>query len=165
MCSTLPIGNVFWPQLESVELSVGDERLRQERFQTGRMLGIYWETVARWMMMRAKHDVVALQTLLFLFQVADHAVPHMPTDIAKKLMNKANPKDTGGMHGILAVHLGMRVRLLNALDRNKVLVKTRMARLCASRRTPWTRMPLTRLWRTAVARCICVMYFSESGCG
>ena len=73
--------------------------------------------------MRARRDAVALQTPLFLLQAADHAVPHMPTDIAKKLMNKANPKDTGMMHGMLAVHLGMRVRLLDALDRNKVLVK------------------------------------------
>ena len=108
---------------ESLELGAGDERMRQERFQTGHMLAIYWETVARWMMMRARRDAVALQTPLFLLQAADHAVPHMPTDMAKKLMNKANPKDTGMMHGMLAVHLGMRVRLLDALDRNKALVK------------------------------------------
>ena len=87
------------------------------------MLGIYWETVVRWMMMRAKRDAVALQTPLFLLQAADQAMPQMAKDIAKKLMNKSNPKDTGGMHGMLAMHLGMRVRLLDALDRNKVLVK------------------------------------------
>ena len=40
----------------------------------------------------------------------------MPVDTAKKFMNKANPKDTGGMHGMLAVHLGMRIRLLEPLD-------------------------------------------------
>ena len=47
----------------------------------------------------------------------------MPVDVAKKFMNKANPKDTGMMHGMLAVHLGMKTRLLEALDIKKGLVK------------------------------------------
>ena len=47
----------------------------------------------------------------------------MPIDLAKKLMNKANPKDTGLMHGMLAVHMGMKIRLLEALDVSRGLVK------------------------------------------
>lgn len=87
------------------------------------MIGIYWETVARWMVMRARRDAAALQTPLFLIQAADESVPPMPMNVAKKLMNKANPKDTGRMHGMLAAHLGMRVRLLEALDITGGLVK------------------------------------------
>ena len=39
------------------------------------------------------------------------------------MMNCANPKNTGGMHGMLLVHLGMRIRLLEALDLKNGLVK------------------------------------------
>jgi len=79
--------------------------------------------VARWMMMRAKRNAKALQTPLILAQAADESVPLMPVDMAKKLMNKANPKDTGAMHGMLLLHVGMWMRLLNALDVEKGLVK------------------------------------------
>ena len=87
------------------------------------MLAIYWETVARWMMMRAQRDAATLRQPLFLIQAADVSTPPMPVDLAAKLMNKPNPKDTGGMHSFLAVHLGMHMRLLDALDLDKGLVK------------------------------------------
>ena len=108
---------------ESIQLRPSDVRLQHKRFQEGHMIAIYWETVARWMMMRARRDAKALQTPLFLVQAADVSVPPMPTDLAKKLMNKANPKDTGMMHGMLAVHMGMKIRLLEALDVSRGLVK------------------------------------------
>ena len=47
----------------------------------------------------------------------------MPVKHAKKLMNVVNPKDTGIMHGMLALHVGMRIRLLDALDERRTLVK------------------------------------------
>ena len=47
----------------------------------------------------------------------------MPVDLAAKLMNKVNPGDTGGMHGMLPLHLGMRIRLLEHLDLESGLVK------------------------------------------
>ena len=73
--------------------------------------------------MRAKRDAKSLRTPLFLVQAADAATPPTPPDVAKKFMNKANPKDTGGMHGMFCVHLGMHMRLLEALDVDKGLVK------------------------------------------
>ena len=100
-----------------------DVRLREERFQIGHMIGIYWATVARWMMMRAKRDAAALRTPLFLVQAADVSKPPMPLEVAKKLMNIANPKDNGGMHGMFALHVGMHIRLLDSLDEKKTLVK------------------------------------------
>ena len=106
-----------------IQLGASDTRLQEERFQQGHMLAIYWDTVARWMTMRAQRDAAALATPLILVQAADAAVPPMEKRAGAKLLNQPNPKDTGGMHGMLAVHLGMRIRLLQALDHENGLVK------------------------------------------
>ena len=108
---------------EAIQLKEDDARLGEERFQIGHMIGIYWATVARWILMRAKRDAAALRTPLFLVQAADVSKPSMPVAAAKKLMNIANPSDSGGMHGILALHVGMRIRLLDGLDEDKTIVK------------------------------------------
>ena len=47
---------------ESIQLRPSDVRLQHQRFQEGHMIAIYWETVARWMMMRAKRDAKVLQS-------------------------------------------------------------------------------------------------------
>jgi hypothetical protein len=100
-----------------------DPRLLDERFQNGHMLGIYWETVGRWVMMRARRDAAALRTPLFLLQAADTASPPLTRDLAAKLLNHYNPHETGHIHGMFPVHLGMRVRLLVAIDKTKGLVQ------------------------------------------
>ncbi len=92
---------------DSIPLQTSDPRLADERFQTGHMLSIYWDTVARWMMLRARRNAAALQVPLFLLKAADSAPPPMPRDLAAKLMNRPNPKDTGGLHGMLRIHVGM----------------------------------------------------------
>ena len=104
---------------EAIQVWDDDERLGEERFQTGHMIAIYWATVARWIMMRAKRDAVALRTPLVLVQAADVSRPMMPVAEAKKFMNVVNPKDSGGMHGMLPLHVGMRIRLLDALTRRR----------------------------------------------
>ena len=105
-------------------LKDGDKRLKEERFQNGHLLGIYWDTVARCMMMRAMRDAKAAQEALYLIQAADASKPSpMRQDLAVKLANKVNPGDTGNMHGILPIHVGMRVRLLDHIDLEKGLVK------------------------------------------
>ena len=43
--------------------------------------------------------------------------------MSAKLMNTANPVVTGGMHGVLPLHQGMRVCLLEHLDQSRGLVK------------------------------------------
>ncbi len=92
-------------------------RAQQSVFQTGRMLGIYWETVARWASTRAERDADTLQTPLYLIQAADRIDPPILPETYAKLMNHYNPFETGGMHGLSAVHVGMRMRLLEALDK------------------------------------------------
>eukprot|EP00959_Pyramimonas_sp_CCMP1952_P102558 2145072-Pyramimonas_sp.AAC.1 len=42
---------------------------------------------------------------------------------AAKMMNCANPKNTGGVHGLLPAHVGMRIRLLETLDSKCGLAK------------------------------------------
>ena len=89
------------------------------------MIAIYWETVARWINMRAKRVAKALKVPLYLIQSADSSSPRMSVDKAKKLMNRANPRNTGGMHGMLAVHVGMKIRLLEAQDLNNGYLDTK----------------------------------------
>ena len=110
----------YW---ESIQLKDDDPRLGDDRFQKGHMIAISWATVARWMNMRAIRDAKTLKTPLFIVQSADISTPRMPLEDAKKFMNAVNPGHTGKMHGILPIHLGMRVRLLDALDHKKTLVK------------------------------------------
>ena len=108
---------------DSICLQPNDIRLSQERFQNGHMIGCYWDTVSRWFMMRATRDAKALRVPLFLVQSADASTPPMPAADAAKLMCTAAPKNTGGMHGMLPVHQGMRIRFLEALDLEHGLVK------------------------------------------
>ena len=100
-----------------------DERLREPRFQQGHMLAMFWETCGPWMAMRAQHDALALQTPLFCLQAADQSSPPMEKNEAAKLLNHYNPLETGGMHGMLLLHLGMKVGLTDSLCKEKGLVK------------------------------------------
>ena len=100
-----------------------DERLRQPRFQRGHMLAMFWETCGPWMAMRARRDARALLTPLFCLQAADRSSPPMQKEDAAKLLNHYNPHETGGIHGMLLLHLGMRIRLTDFLSKSKGLVK------------------------------------------
>ena len=59
------------------------------------MIGIYWNTVTRWMMMRARRDVKVLQKPLYILRAADSSTPAMPRDLVAKMLNGANV-NTGG---------------------------------------------------------------------
>jgi len=100
-----------------------DARLREPRFQRGHMLAMFWETCGPWMSMRAQHDATALHTPLFCLQAADQGSPPMETTEAANSANFYNPHDTGGIHGMLLLHLGMRVRLTESICKAKGLVK------------------------------------------
>ena len=110
----------FW---QIVQGKHDDPRFYEERFIFGHRLAIYWETVSPWMMQRARQDAAILQKPLCLLQATDTSTPVMTRDMAAKLMNAYNPQETGHMHGILALHEGMQVRLFVALDKNRGLVR------------------------------------------
>ena len=63
------------------------------------------------MMMRARKDAKVLDQVLYLVQAADSSTPTLPLDLAAKLVNKVNPGEMGGMHGMLPLHLGMHLVL------------------------------------------------------
>jgi len=100
-----------------------DERLRQPRFQRGHMLALFSETCGPWMTMRARHDARALLTPLFCLQAADRSSPPMQIQDAARLLNHYNPHETGGIHGMFLLHLGMRIRLTDTLCKEKGLIK------------------------------------------
>ena len=54
-----------WQQMA---LRPDDTRLCESRFQSGHMIAIYWDTVARWTMMRARRDAAALGEVLCILQ-------------------------------------------------------------------------------------------------
>ena len=108
---------------ERIQMKPNDARLSEERFQVGHMVAWYWDTVARWIMMRARRDAHTLKQVLYLVQAADQSSPALSVELAAKLMNQVNPGMTGGMHGMLPLHLGMRIRLLDHLDIGRGLVK------------------------------------------
>ena len=109
----------YW---EAIQYKPGDTRLQEDRFQDGHMLAIYWETVARWVTMRARRDAESLETPVFVLQAADSS-EGLTLDLAAKLLNRPSPYETGHMHGIFLVHLGMHVRLLVPLCKDKGLVQ------------------------------------------
>ena len=59
---------------ESIKYKDNDPRLHEARFQDGHMLGIYWETIARWGFMRAERDAKALRT------------PHLASSSCRRLL-------------------------------------------------------------------------------
>eukprot|EP00959_Pyramimonas_sp_CCMP1952_P262104 5480854-Pyramimonas_sp.AAC.1 len=59
----------------AMQLKPDDRRLWEERVPDGHMIGSYWDTVARWMNMRAQRDAGVLKKPLFLVQAADRFFP------------------------------------------------------------------------------------------
>ncbi len=108
---------------ESIQAQPHDPRLAEPRFQTGHMLGVYWGTVTRWAAMRAARDAKTLHTPTYVVQAAYAASPPVSRADYAKLLNHYSPYDTGAMHGIFLYHVGMRVRLLETLDKERGLVK------------------------------------------
>ena len=78
-----------------------DPRLRQENFVDGHMMGIYWDTVSRWMNMRAARDAQVYNVPLYWIQAADRVDKAMDIQTAAKMLNVANPKHTGTSHAPL----------------------------------------------------------------
>jgi hypothetical protein len=85
-------------------------------------MGIYWETIARWIPRRAQLDAKKLGKPLVFLQCVDEAAG-MDDTTAWRLLNQYNIYKTGKMHGVLPVHEGMRLRLTEKVDADLGLVQ------------------------------------------
>ena len=99
-----------------------DPRHAEARFAEGYGMGIYWESLSRMVSRRAVLDARKLGVPLLLAQCADEC-NDMAKSVAFRFLNQLNPHKTGHMHGILPVHVGMRLRLLAKFDADKGLVQ------------------------------------------
>ena len=68
---------------------------------------MYWETLARWMPIRAKRDARAMGVPLVVLQARDEC-NSVDRVAAMRLLNVANLHNTGDMHGVFSCHRGMR---------------------------------------------------------
>ena len=99
-----------------------DTRHAESRFAEGFGMGIYWESLSRMISRRAVMDARKLGVPLLLAQCADEC-NDMEKDVAFRFLNQLNPHNTGHMHGILPVHIGMRLRLLARFNADLGLVQ------------------------------------------
>eukprot|EP00959_Pyramimonas_sp_CCMP1952_P229644 4801322-Pyramimonas_sp.AAC.1 len=73
-------------------------------------MGIYWETLARWINARARRDALRPGAPLVCSQAVGKcgSIQGDP-DAGRRLLNVPNTHWTGGIHGVLPAHVGMEV--------------------------------------------------------
>lgn len=99
-----------------------DARHDDPHFAHGYGLAIYWEPLSRWMSDRALRDATARGVPLVFFQSVDECAS-LDRDAAMRNFSQFNPHKTGHMHGVLPLHLGMRVRFTNKINQSLGLVQ------------------------------------------
>jgi hypothetical protein len=103
-----------------------DPRHALPEFLEGHGLAMYWETLARWITRRARRDARVLGVPLVFLQAADECQTLNKADYSR-LLNIANIHNTGRIHGVLPVHIGMRVRFTNKFNSAYGLVQGQKA--------------------------------------
>ena len=103
-----------------------DPRHADPKFRDGYGLGMYWETLARWISRRARRDALKLGVPLIFCQCYDECST-MTRDTAARFLNQFNIHHTGHMHGVLPIHIGMRVRLTQKINATLGLVQEQKA--------------------------------------
>ncbi|CAK0887182.1 unnamed protein product [Prorocentrum cordatum] len=97
--------------LASDNHGVLDPRHQHENFRLGYGMGIYWETLARWINTRARRDARRLGVpLVFLQAVDECGTIQGEPDAGRRLLNVPNMHKTGDIHGVLPARVGMEVR-------------------------------------------------------
>ena len=86
-----------------------DPRHQQPKFSQGFGLGLYWETLSRWMTQRARRDARDRNVPLVSLQAVDECNT-IDRSAAQRLLNVPNMHQTGNIHGVMPGHVGMRVR-------------------------------------------------------
>ena len=85
-----------------------DPRFMQDNFRKGYGMAMYWETLARWIPQRARRDARELGVPLVFLQAVDECNT-IDKEQAVKLLNVPNIHNTGHIHGVLPLHVGMEV--------------------------------------------------------
>jgi len=131
---TKPMPDRMWQSLldRSVERA-GSALVSDKFFATGHVIGIFWDMVARVIVERCLRDARILDVPLIFCQASD--VRHQSQmygnssttarHVAHQLLTIPNIHNTGNLHGILPLHVGMRVRFTHALSSVDGLVKER----------------------------------------
>lgn len=92
-----------------------DQRHSNDRFRDGYGMGMYWETLSRWISQRAVRDAHSLAVPLVFLQAVDECNT-IDRESAQRLLNVPNLHNTGHIHGVLPSHVGMRVRFTIKLN-------------------------------------------------
>ena len=131
---TKPMPDAMWDWLvlRSVERA-GAALVNDEFFATGHVIGIFWDMVARVMVERSLRDAQNLDVPLIFCQACDVRHPSQmfgsnsstARHVTHQLLTVPNIHNTGNLHGILPLHVGMRVRFTHALSSVDGLVKER----------------------------------------
>ena len=103
-----------------------DPRHAQQEFLEGYGLAMYWETLARWITRRARRDARVLEVPLVFLQASDEC-HSLGADAYSRLLNVANIHKTGRIHGVLPIHVGMRVRFTGKFNGAYGLVQEQKA--------------------------------------
>jgi len=103
-----------------------DPRHSLAKFRSGYGIALYWETLARWMPLRARREARAMRVPLVCLQAYDQC-NSVDREAAKRLLNVPNIHNTGDMHGAFLCHRGMCVRLTKKLNATVGLVQNQTA--------------------------------------
>jgi hypothetical protein len=126
--------NTVWSAFESTFAQDSAERLdprhREERFQKGFGLALYWDTLSRWMSRRSQRDAAGAGVPLVFLQAVDECNT-IDREGAMRLLNVPNLHNTGHIHGVLPAHIGMRVRFTVKVNSRLGLVQEQRATIVA----------------------------------
>ena len=103
-----------------------DPRHSQQEFLNGYGMAMYWEPLARWITRRARRDARKLGVPLVFLQASDES-QSVSADAYARLLNVANIYNAGRIHGVLPVHVGMRVRFAGKFNGAYGLVQEQRA--------------------------------------
>jgi hypothetical protein len=103
-----------------------DPRHGEDRFRGGYVMALYWETLSRWATRRSRSDAFEAGVPLVFLQAVDEC-NSIDREAAQRLLNVPNSHNTGNIPGVLAAHVGMRVRFTVKVNARLGLVQEQRA--------------------------------------
>ena len=94
-------------------------------------MALYWETLSRWATRRSRRDALEAGVPLVFLQAVDEC-NSIDREAAQRLLNVPNSHNTGNIQGVLAAHVGMRVRFTVKVNARLGLVQEQRATIVDS---------------------------------